>query len=160
MADSQSVPTAPMVAEGVGYDGGKQIKGRKRHIIVDSLGLLLAVVVSAANGADGDGLKQLIKRAQRWVNLKRLVRILVDGGYRGTALADWVMRQGPWLLEVVMRSPEVKGFKLLPQRWVVERTFGWLRWCRRLNRDYELKTTSAEAWIYLASIRIMLRRLA
>lgn len=149
-----------MVAEAVGYDGGKQIKGRKRHIIVDSLGLLLAVVVSAANGADGEGLKQLIERARRRVNLKRLVRVLVDGGYRGPALADWVMQQGTWFLEVVMRSPEVKGFKLLPQRWVVERTFGWLRWTRRLNRDYELKTSSAEAWIYLASIRIMLRRLA
>lgn len=95
IVDSQSVPSAPMVAEKVGYDGGKKVKGRKRHVMVDSLGLLMVVVVTAANVADGEGLKQLVPKAKRlWVNLTRLVKVVVDGGYRGQELADWLMRRG------------------------------------------------------------------
>lgn len=149
-----------MVSEAVGYDGGKKVKGRKRHLLTDSLGLLLTVVVTAASCSEGAGLRQLLAAAQqRGVALERLVTILVDGGYQGAALMRWVMDCWRWVLEQVLR-PTGRGFVMLPRRWVVERTFGWLRWSRRLSRDYERSPASAEAWIYLASIRLMLRRLA
>jgi putative transposase len=149
-----------MVSEAVGYDGGKRITGRKNHLLVDSLGLLLAAIVTTASLSEGAGLKQLLTAAAgRGVGLERLVTILVDGGYQGEALVRWVMDCWRWVLERVLR-PVGRGFVLMPRRWVVERTFGWLRWCRRLNRDYEYLPRSRESWIYLASIRLMLRRLA
>lgn len=161
MADSQSVVTAPMVSESVGYDGGKKIKGRKRHILVDSLGYLLVAVVTAANISEGAGLRRLLERAvQLDVDLTRLWTILVDGGYVGENLVRWVMDSWGWILEKVLRPKEKPGFSLIPRRWVVERTFGWFRWCRRFGRDYERKPLTAESWLYIASIRLLLRRLA
>ena len=149
-----------MVSEAVGYDGGKRVKGRKRHLLVDSLGILLVAVVTAANCSEGAGLRQLLHRAQaRQVHLERLRVILVDGGYVGSALVHWVMETWGWILETVLRPRERRGFVLVPRRWVVERTLGWLRWCRRLSRDYERQPRSAEVWIYLASIRLLLRQL-
>jgi putative transposase len=161
VADSQSVATAPMVSKSVGYDGGKKVKGRKRHLLVDSLGGLIVAVVTAANVSEGAGLRQLLERAaQLQVNLNRLWVIVVDGGYMGEALVRWVMDSWGWILQKVVRPKEHRRFVLLPQRWVVERTFGWFRWCRRFSRDYEANPLTAETWIYIASIRLLLRQLA
>ena len=150
-----------MIHQDVGVDGNKKVKGRKRHILVDSLGILMAVVVTAANISEGQGLRLLLEQVQSMgLNLERFYLLYVDGGYHGENLVHWVMDKFGWILEKVLRPEERKGFTPLPRRWVVERTFGWFYRCRRLSRDYECSTRSAEAWIYLASIRILLRRLA
>jgi transposase len=159
--DSQSVPTAVMVHEAVGFDGGKKIKGRKRFTLVDTLGLLIAVHVVAADVPEREGAKRLLQKVHhRRHQLPRLVRIWVDGGFSGADFCHWVMDSFLWVIEVVLRPEGVRGFVLLPKRWTVERTFGWLHWCRRLNVDYERLPASSEAFIYIAMIRIMLRRLA
>lgn len=143
----------------VGYDAGKQIKGRKRHVLVDTLGLILGVFVTPANVQEREGGQGLLKRTLEWFTWLKL--LWVDGGYSGPAFADWVKTIRPGLqVEVVKRSDDVKGFKILPRRWVVERTFGWLMRNRRLARDYEKTTTSAEGWVYIAMIRLQVRRLA
>lgn len=156
--DSQSVKSAGHGGE-VGYDAGKRIKGRKRHVLVDTLGLILGVVVSPANTTERDGAKAVLRQVLTW--LKGLRLLWVDGGYTGTEFADWVRaRRSRLKVEVVKRSDDVSGFKVLPHRWVVERTFAWLMHHRRLARDYETIPASAEAFIYIAMIRIQLRRLA
>jgi len=154
--DSQSVKSTSV--RGVrGYDSGKQVKGRKRHLLVDTMGLLLAVVVTAASVSDPKGAKLLFKRMGG--HCKKLRRIWVDGTYRGKLLT-WVSDHCWFLLEPVLRSDEQKGFVLLKRRWVVERTFAWLTHCRRLGKDYEVLPASSEAMIYLAMTRLMIRRLA
>lgn len=159
--DSQSVPTAVMVSQAVGYDAGKKIKGRKRFTLVDTLGLLIAVRVVAASVPEREGAKQLLQQVhQERQRLPRLVRIWVDGGFSGSDFLTWVMDTCRWIIEVVLRPDGVKGFVLLPKRWTVERTYGWLHWCRRLNLDYERLPQSSEAFIHIAMIRLMLRRLA
>lgn len=156
--DSQSVKSAGHGGE-VGYDAGKRIKGRKRHLLVDTLGLILGVVVTPANTTERDGAKAVLLRVLAWFTWLRL--LWADGGYTGSEFASWVKARRPKLkVEVVKRSDDVRGFKVLPRRWVVERTFGWLLHHRRLVRDYETTITSAEALIYIAMIRIQLRRLA
>ena len=156
--DSQSVKSAPHGGE-VGYDAGKKIKGRKRHILVDTLGLLLAVVVTPASTPEREGAKTLLDAALGCFN--RLKALWADGGYAGDGFAQSVKDMLPHLeVKIVKRSDDTKGFKVLPRRWVVERTFAWLMQHRRLARDYERTESSAEAWIYLAMIRIQLRRLA
>jgi transposase len=163
VVDSQSVDTATMIHHDVGVDGNKKVKGRKRHIMVDSLGILMAVVVTAANVSESQGLRLLLERVKKMgLNLDRFFLLYVDGGYQGENLVRWVMDRFGWILEKVLRPGEHTGFTALPRRWVVERTFtfGWFYWCRRLSRDYECSTESVEAWLYLASIRILLRRLA
>jgi putative transposase len=154
--DSQSVKTSAGAGER-GYDSGKNVKGRKRHILVDTLGLLMAVVVTAASVSDPAGAKQLFKRLGG--TGKKLRKICVDGTYRGK-LVLWVAEHLWFMLEPVLRTDEVKGFLVLPRRWVVERTFGWLTQCRRLSKDYEVLPKSSEALIYIAMTRIMVRRLA
>lgn len=150
-----------MIHEHVGIDGNKRVKGRKRHIIGDSLGLLMVAVVTAANVSDTQGLRLLLERLrQSSFNFQRWYLLYVDGGYRGQALCHWVMDTFGVILQMVLRPSERKDFCLLPRRWVIERTFGWFYWCRRLSRDYEYTTASAEAFLYLASIRLLLRRLA
>jgi transposase len=156
--DSQSVKSDGHGGE-VGYDAGKKIKGRKRHLLVDTLGLLLGVAVTPASCPEREGAQTVLLRVGNW--FMRLRRLWVDGGYTGTAFADWVKEHWPKLeVEVVKRSDDISGFAVLPRRWVVERTFGWLMRHRRLVRDYECTESSAEAWIHLAMIRIQLRRLA
>ncbi len=156
--DSQSVKSAGHGGP-VGYDAGKRIKGRKRHVLVDTLGLVLGVVVTPADTTERDGGKAVLGRVLGWLASLRL--LWVDGGYSGEAFAQWVKAlRAKLAVEVVKRSDDVQGFKVLPHRWVVERTFGWLMYQRRLVRDYERTISSAEAWVYIAMIRIQLRRLA
>jgi len=156
--DSQSVKSDPHGGV-VGFDGAKNIKGRKRHLLVDTLGLVLGVKVTAASTTERDGAKLLLEGVRGWLSWLRL--IWADGGYTGEAFAKWVKALRPSLeVEIVKRSDTARGFKVLARRWVVERTFGWLMRHRRLVRDYETTVESAEAFIYLALIRIQIRRLA
>lgn len=153
--DSQSVKTTSRGGER-GYDKGKNVKGRKRHVLVDSLGLLLVVVVTAASVSDPAGARLLFKR---WGgSCKKLRRIWVDGTYRGT-LVEWAKIHLRALVQPVLRSEDQKGFVVLPKRWIVERTLAWLSHNRRLSKDYEYLPASSEAMIYIAMIRIMVRRL-
>ncbi len=153
--DSQSVKTSAV--KGVrGYDAGKNIKGRKRHILVDILSLLLIVVVHTADIQDRDGAKLVLQKAKKLFS--KLSLVWTDGGYAGK-LIDWVKDTCGWILEIVKRAPGVKGFQVLPRRWVVERTFGWLSQYRRLSRDYEVLTETSETIIYAAMVHVMVRRL-
>lgn len=159
--DSQTVPSAVMVHQAVGYDGAKQIKGRKRFTLVDTLGLLIAVRVVAADVPERQGAKQLLTQVhQERQRLPRLAHLWLDGGFSGEAFLQGIIDAFRWIPEVVSRPPGSQGFVLLPKRWTVERTYGWLHWCRRLNLDYERLPASSEAFIYIAMIRLMLRRLA
>ena len=158
--DSQSVKTSEG-GEARGVDVYKQTNGRKRHIVVDVLGLLLTVVVHSAGIPDGTGgklvLAQLFTQLKRNVHNRwcRLKLIWADGAYED--IARYVRKQFGWRLEVVRRAPDAKGFVVLPRRWVVERSFGWLGRYRRLCRDFEHTTASSEAMVYIASIRRTLR---
>lgn len=156
--DSQSVKSAAHGGE-VGYDAAKKIKGRKRHILVDTLGLLIAVVASPASIPERAGGLHLLRgcaKALHWLKL-----LWVDSGYSGSEFAHEVAEIRPSAaVEVIRRSDDTKGFRILPRRWLVERTIGWLMLQRRLARDYEQTESSAEAFVYLAMIRIQLRRLA
>ena len=154
--DSQSVKTTEIASER-GYDAGKKVKGHKRHILVDTLGLLLMVVVHVASIQDRDGAKLVLEQAKR--KFPRLALVWADGAYSGK-LIEWVKTICGWVLEIVKRTDDVKGFKVLPRRWVVERTFGWLNRYRRLAKDYERTPSSSETMIQIAMIRIMLARLA
>lgn len=128
-----------MIHTEVGSDCAKQIKGRKRHVLVDTLGLLVVVVVTAANLPERAGAKLVFAQVKKeQTKFWRLIKIWVDGGYRGEGFMKWVMDTYRWILETVLRSDQQKGFRILPRRWVVERTFGWFNWCRRLNKDYEV----------------------
>ena len=160
--DSQSVKTSEG-GEERGVDVYKQVSGRKRHIVVDTLGLLLIVLVHSAGIPDGNGgklvLTKLFERIKnsvynRWCRLKL---IWADGAYEH--IIAWVKKECGWRLEIVYRPPEARGFQLLPRRWVVERTFGWFGRYRRLSRDYEHQTLSSQSMVYLASIHRMLRLL-
>jgi len=155
VVDSQSVKTTEMGGPR-GYDAGKKVSGRKRHLLVDTLGLLLAVLVHPADVQDRDGAKLLL--AQMAGRLPRLQLIWADGGYAGQ-LEEWVHEQCQWVLSIVKRS-ELHTFRVVPHRWVVERTFGWLNWERRLSKDYERLPATSEAFIQVSMIRLMTRRLA
>jgi putative transposase len=155
--DSQSVATS--YAGGPrGLDPAKRIKGRKRHIVTDTDGLLLAVEVHPANIQDCHGAVPLLHAARK--RHPSLRHIFADRVYRGRQLAQAIGESGPWTIEIVERAPGVKGFQLLPRRWVIERSFAWLGRCRRLAKDFEATTASAIAWIFLAQIRLLSRRLA
>lgn len=158
--DSQTVKTSERSAER-GYDGGKKITGRKRNIAVDSLGLLLAVVVTAASVDDAAAAPAVFEQLKP-ADQPRLEVVWADSKYHNYNLNRWLDRQRSitWRLDIVLRPKGAKGFVLLPRRWVVERTFSWLGRWRRMSRDYEHKTESSEAMIRVASIGRMLRRLA
>lgn len=159
--DSQSVKSAAGLNEAIGYDGGKQIKGRKRFLAVETFGLLLGIFVTAASVTERAGAKTLLERMkQLGPAVKRLVIIWADGGFSGENFLKWVMDTCRWVLQVVLRPQQTKGFQVLKKRWVVERTFGWLMHCRRLVRDYERLPETSETFIYIAMIRVMVRRLA
>lgn len=153
--DSQSVKTGTMGGER-GFDGGKLIKGRKRHVLVDTLGLVLQVVVTSAQTSDPAGARLLFKR---WGgSCKKMRRIWVDGTYRGSLL-EWAKTRIKAVITPVLRKDKLKEFVVVPHRWVSERTFAWLYNNRRLSKDYERKISSSEAMIHIAMIRIMIRRL-
>ncbi len=133
------------------------MNGRKRHILVDTLGLPLVVAVHAADLQDSEGAKLVLRRALG--RFPRLARIWVDQGYKPYVVA-WAEAVGGWALEVVVKPRDRRRFAVLPKRWIVERTFGWLGRCHRLSKDYEALPETSEAWIHLAMIHLMLKRLA
>jgi transposase len=155
--DSQSVKTTESGGPR-GFDAGKKIKGRKRHIITDTGGLVVAAIVHRADVQDRDGAVWLlasIRAAFPWLR-----HIFADGAYAGDKLAAALARLGRWTIEIVKRAEEARGFHVLPRRWVVERTLAWLGRNRRLAKDFEASIASAEAWIMIASVRLLSRRLA
>ena len=156
-ADSQSVKTTE--AGGVcGFDAGKKIKGRKRHIVVDTLGLMVGLVVHGAGVQDRDGAPAVLASIRRsWPWLRH---VFADGGYAGDKLRAALAKIGAWTIEIVRRSDKAEGFQVLPRRWVVERTFAWLGRCRRLAKDWERSIASAEAWAAIAHVRMLTRRIA
>ena len=157
--DSQSIKTATQHTE-VGFDGGKKIKGRKRQLFVDTLGLSIAVVVTAANTEDRLGVVALLTQYFAG-GVKRLRKLWVDGGYQAEWLALWVRDlKHTHTLDLEVAGKEGKGFQVIPWRWAVERTFAWLLNDRRHSRDYERLTVNSEAMIQLSMIRLLLNRLA
>jgi putative transposase len=187
VVDSQSVKSTAVGGEERGYDGGKKVKGRKRHLLVDTEGFVLKAKVHSAKVLDHEGIKTLLQRADR--QFSRLSHLWVDAGYRGEDKGkDWVEKTLGWSVDLVERprkpAPEgvlmswarewakegvtvdwqellpSKGFQVLPRRWVVERTIAWIAQNRRMSKDYERLCASGEAFVYAAMSRLMLRRLA
>ena len=154
--DSQSIKSAANPGSR-GYDGGKKVTGRKRHLLVDTLGLLITVLVTSAALSDGAGARQMLRHLPG--SAKKLRKIWVDGGYQ-QGLLDWAWQTCAFRLTTVVRPAGTRGFVVLARRWVVGRTFAWLTQCRRLDRDYETLPVCSEAMIHIAMIRLMLRRLA
>jgi putative transposase len=154
--DAQSVKTTEAGGE-AGYDAGKKVKGRKRHIGVDTMGLLLAIVVTGAHVSDAAGAR--LVSGQLRGRFPRLVLLWADGAYAGAALAEWMLAVGGWLLEIVRGRTDQRGFAVIPKRWIVERTFGWLNRYRRLSKDYEELPQTSEVLVLIAMSHLMLRRL-
>lgn len=154
--DSQSVKTTAVKGER-GYDAGKKVNGRKRHVLVDTLGLVLYVIVTVASIQDRDAAKHVFTAIRS--RFPRLKLIWADGSYAGK-LVDWVKATCAWLLQIVKRTDDQSGFQVLPHRWIVERTLAWLSKYRRLSKDYEVLPETSETLIYIAMIHIMARRLA
>lgn len=161
--DSQSIKTTACGGRHRGYDAGKQINGRKRFILTDSQGLLLAVWICAASVSEKMGAKCLLRYLHRSFNLRglcsRIKLVWVDGGYRGEDLKQFVQKLWNWTWQVVLRTNDKKSFKVLPRRWVVERTFAWLSHSRRLSKDYEKNRINAQSILYIAMITILIKRL-
>ncbi|WP_369243648.1 IS5 family transposase [Streptomyces sp. R41] len=156
--DSQSVKGAASVpAASRGFDGGKKINGRRRHVITDCLGLLLMVLVTAADVTDRQAARVMLPRLR--TRFRKISLVWADGGYTGV-LVDWAKEKLQLTLQIVKRSDDMKGFVVLPRRWVVERTLGWLLRTRRLARDYETLPASSEAFIHFSASMLMARRLA
>ena len=157
MIESQSNKTTE--SGGIrGFDAGKKVKGGKPHIVVDTLGFVVGLVVHATDIQDRDGASAVLKTIlKRWPWLRH---VFADGVYAGPKLKGALQKIGKFTLEIVKRPEGVKGFAVLPRRWVVERTFAWLGRCRRLAGDWEKAIASAEAWLLIAHIRLLTRRLA
>ena len=155
--DSQSAATT-QAGGPRGFDAGKRVYGRKRHIVTDTDGLLLAVHVHPANVQDVHGAVPLLERLRQ--RFPQLRHVFADRIYRGEQLVNALSHCGPWTIEIVERPPGVKGFQLLPRRWVVERTFAWLGRCRRLAKDFEGSAATQVAWLLVAHLRLLTRRLA
>jgi putative transposase len=157
--DSQSAKTTEVGGER-GYDGGKQVSGRKRHIVVDMMGLLLGVAVTAASADDGNAAPEVLGQLDDG-RFPRLKLVYADEKYKNRALAEWLAARGdPFRVEVVERPEGEGGFVKLPKRWVVERSLAWLGRDRRHSKDYEWSPGSSESWVRISAIRGMLRRLA
>jgi putative transposase len=144
IVDSQSVKTTEAGGPR-GFDSGKKVKGRKRQVLVDTLGLVLCVVVHSAQLQDRDGARLLFERIL--TRFPRLKLIWADGGYAGPKLGDWIKQLCRWALEIVKRSDPVHAFEVQPHRWIVERTFGWFNRERRLSKDFEQRPETSEAWV-------------
>lgn len=157
MIDSQSAATTHAGGPR-GFDAGKRVCGRKRHIVTDTNGLLLAVHVHPANVQDVHGAVPLLTALRQ--QFPRLRHVFADRIYRGNQLLNALGPRNSWTIEIVERPPGVKGFQLLPRRWVVERTFAWLGRCRRLAKDFEASAATERAWLLVAHLRLLLRRLA
>jgi len=155
--DSQSVKTTESGGPR-GFDPAKRVKGRKRHIVTDTQGLLLALLVHAADIQDNHGAVPLLRSLGR--RFPKLRYIFADRVYRGQKLLDALADLGKWIIEIVTRSQSVGTFKAEPKRWVVERTLAWLGRNRRLAKDFEATIASAQAWILIANVRLLTRRLA
>ena len=156
IVDSQSVRTAEG-GEERGYDAGKKVTGRKRHLAVDTLGMILAVVVHGASWQDHDGACFVLMKLRQF---GRLRVVFADRAYDRNGLPDWVKETFGWILQTVLRAVKAKDFVVLPKRWIVERTFAWISRCRRHSKDYERTTKSSEAMIHVTMIGLMSRRLA
>lgn len=155
--DNQSVKTTESGGDR-GYGAGKKIKGRKRHIVTDTVGFLVGLMVHSAGIQDRDGAPDVLKKvAARYPFLRH---VFADGGYAGPKLHAALQSAGRWTVQIVKRSDTAQGFELLPRRWVVERTLAWLGRCRRLSKDWEKTVASAEAWLLIAHIRRVTRHLA
>lgn len=163
IVDSQSSKTTHIGGEARGYDAGKLIKGRKGFILVDVLGLILAVKVVAGNISEKAGAMLLLTQIKACKKLYKLCQkielVWADAGYSGDELYDWVWQVFHWIWRIVKRSDQVEGFKILPKRWIVERTFAWLSFNRRLSKDYEKLTRNSESVIYIAMLPLMLKKL-
>ena len=155
--DSQSVKTTEAGGP-CGYDAGKKIKGRKRHLLTDTGGLLVGAIVHAADVQDRDGAPALFEKTR--YGFPWLRHVFADAAYTGHKLDAALASLGHWTLEIVRRSECAKGFELLPRRWVVERTIAWLNRNRRLAKDFETSLESALAWVMIASVKLLSRRLA
>ena len=157
--DSQSVKAAMQATDDIGFDGNKRIKGRKRHVLTDTLGLILCVTVTAANTGDRQGLRSLL---DKWFikGVCRLRKLWVDAGYTSAALQQWVRDlKHTHKIDLEVTDHQGTGFQVVPKRWVVERAFSWLMGYRRHSKDYEVLTRNSEAMIQIAMISILLRRL-
>lgn len=155
--DSQSAATT-QAGGPRGFDPGKRVYGRKRHIVTDTNGLLLAVHVHPANVQDVHGAVPLLERLRH--RFPKLQHVFADRVYRGAQLINALSHCGRWKIQIVERPIGVKGFKLLPRRWVVERTFAWFGRCRRLAKDFEGSASTEAAWLLVAHLRLLTRRLA
>jgi putative transposase len=156
LIDSQSVKTTRVGGLDRGFDGGKNVKGRKRHLVTDSGGLLLSAVSHTAKTHDSKAGLAVIETLKH--RFPRLVKIFADAGYRGE-LVENVKKFCGWDMEITLRSDKAKGFEVLPMRWVVERSFSWLENFRRLAKDYEYNTKMSESMVYIAFITIMIHRI-
>lgn len=154
--DSQSIKNSEWGLPDKGFDGNKKIKGRKRHIMVDTLGILLGIHVTEANVHDGVAAKAFIHRMKG--KLPRLKKILADAGYQGEELIHLARRSLHAVFEVVKRAEEA-GFNVIPKRWIVERSIAWFNWFRRLSRDYEGNMETSENWVLVASISMLLKKI-
>jgi putative transposase len=155
LIDSRSVKTSRNGGIERGIDGGKKTKGRKQHIITDTMGLVLKVVIHAANVHDSKAAFSVIKSLRG--KFPRLSKIIADGGYRGE-LSEQVRKAFGWILEVILRAEQTKKFVVLPKKWIVERTFSWFESYRRLSKDYEVDIETSQTMIYLTMIQIMIHR--
>ncbi len=160
--DSQSIKTTACGGKHRGFDAGKQINGRKRFLLTDTQGLLLAVWICAASISERQGAMHLLRYIKKVPYLadlcRRLKLVWVDGGYQGEHLINYVKKLWGWCWQVVLRSDDRKGFKVLPRRWVIERTFAWLLQAKRLNKDYEKNRRNSQSMVYLAMIALLLKR--
>lgn len=156
--DSQTAKTSALGGDERGYDAGKKITGRKRHIAVDTLGLLIAVVVHSGSIQDQDGAKLLLSGLQN--KFRKVKVVFADSAYGRSGLPGWVRLTCGWILQTVLRPVGIKGFVILPKRWIVERTFAWITAWRRFSRDYERRSDTTETLIRIRMIHLMSRRLA